>query len=177
MPDGYLTFDDGRVQLGDDYVDGVLKSMNIRGEVRFDEVEQEGLSGKTRVPCGWEDAAIVLVVELLSDADSTCYEKLEELNALFKNYDRSIDPLVYDIRNAHANARGVWEVYFSGLESNETDEEDVIQATLAFTETAPAVVEAEKPVIASDQAVVADSALTAGEGVTPDKKIMVDVNP
>ena len=62
MPDGMLTFDDGIVQLAGNPVPGILKSLSIAGQVRFDEAEQDGLSGKVKVPMGWTDADITLVM-------------------------------------------------------------------------------------------------------------------
>jgi hypothetical protein len=148
--------------------------MTIRGAVRFDKAEQDGLSGKTLTPLGWEDADIVLVLELLTDKKSTCYDKLTDLEVIFKGYDNGGNPNVYEINNSHVDARGISKVVFSGLESSETDGDDLIVATLLFAETEPAIVEVEKPVIASDQATGTPAPATSAD-VESDPPIMVDM--
>ncbi len=144
-----LSFDDGEVRLGGELLPGVLKYLSIRNQVRFDEAEQDGLSGKTKTPLGWEDAAVVVIVELLTDSSSTCYDKLAMLDAAFRGHDSKGNPLVLDVVNAHLRARGVDQVVFSGLDSSETDREDVISANLSFVEYKPAVVAVEERAEAS----------------------------
>ena len=141
--DGMLTFSHGEVRLGSKLVPGILKSLNVRGAVVFDEAERDGLSGKTKTPKGWDDSAITLTVELLTD-DTTCYDKLASLDALFRGHDNGANPRVLDVANAHVSARGVEGVVFAGLDSAETDQDDVILATLRFTEHRPPIIRAEK---------------------------------
>jgi hypothetical protein len=140
----YLSFEHGIVTLGETTVPGILKSQSIKGSVRFDEAEQDGLSGKTKIPMGFEDSDINLVVELLTDTDSDCYEKLSALNSLFKTIDEQNNPVIYKVLNPHIAARGIRQVVFSGLESSESDENDIILANISFTEHEPAVLKVEK---------------------------------
>ncbi len=175
--DGLLTFEDGQVTLGGVLIPGEFKGQSVRGSVRFDQAKRDGESGKVKTPMGWEDADISLQVELLSEAGSTCYDKLTELNALFKGVDNGGNPKVYSVVNAHYLARGVSQVVFAGLNSTETDQDDVIACTLNFIEHMPAVVKKEEQVIASDQAEGASQISTpaADAEPAPDDKIMVDV--
>lgn len=143
--DGMLTFSHGEVRLGAQLVPGILKSLNVRGAVVFDEAERDGLSGKTKTPKGWDDSMIMLTVELLTD-DTTCYDKLASLDALFRGHDNGANPRVLDVANSHVTARGVGRVVFAGLDSAETDRDDVIMATLRFTEHRPPIIRAEKRV-------------------------------
>jgi hypothetical protein len=76
------------------------------------------------------------------------------------------------VDNAHAVARGISQVVFSGLESRETDEDDVMLVTLFFVEHVPPVQTAEKRVTGSDEAVIPEDSTVSAE---PDDKIMVDV--
>lgn len=139
MSDGRLTFEHGRVALGSRDVPGVLVSLDVGGEVRFDETESDALSGKRKIPLGWEDAECTITLSLLTDDASDCYAKLRDLSAIFKGYDNEANPKVYDVVNAHLLARGVEQVVFSGLSSREDDQSDEIVATLKFTEHLPAV--------------------------------------
>lgn len=144
--DGLLTFSHGSVRLGSSSVPGILKSLRVRGSVLFDEAEVDGLSGTTKTPKGWEDAAVTLVVELLTDDTGNCYDKLTRLDALFRGLDNNANPKVLDVANPHITARGVERVVFAGLNSTETDADDVVEATLRFTEHRPVVLRAEKQV-------------------------------
>ncbi|MBF0454946.1 MAG: hypothetical protein HQL72_09070 [Magnetococcales bacterium] len=147
MTDRMLTFEDGQVQLGDRLIPGILVRQSVRGSVRFDEAEQDGLSGTVKIPMGWEDADIALTVDLLTDK-TTCYEKLAILTTLFKGADSKGNPLVLSVANVHCLARGIRQVVFSGLDSEESDRDDVIQTTLRFVEHVPAVTRVEERAIA-----------------------------
>ncbi|MFH2064990.1 MAG: hypothetical protein ABIK15_07325 [Pseudomonadota bacterium] len=172
MPDEKrLRFEDGQVSLGGKIIPGILMNQSVRGQVRFDKTEQEGAgSGKVKVAMGWEDADVCLQVDLLTDDDGTCYEKLTDLNAVFVGADNKARPQVYTVVNPHLMARGIRQVVFSGLDSSETDTEDIISCNLAFTEEKPAIVESEKRVTAGSKAVT-----TSTKNPDPDPAIMVDV--
>jgi len=144
--DGMLTFEHGEVRLGSQTVPGILKSMRVRGAVVFDEAEPDGMSGKTKTPKGWDDCAITLTIDLLTDDRATCYDRLAKLNALFKGYDNGANPRVLDVANPHISARGIERVVFAGLDSSESNQDDVVMASLRFTEHRPTIIRAEKRV-------------------------------
>lgn len=144
--DGVLSFDHGIVRLGSKEVPGILRELRVRGSVRFDETEQDGHSGKVKTPMGWEDCAVTLTVELLTDEGGTCYDRLNQVDALFRGHDNNANPRVLDVTNPHVTSRGIERVVFSGLESSETDQDDVIMAILRFSEDRPPVIRAEKRV-------------------------------
>ena len=186
-PDGILMYEDGLVFLGDEQVPGILVNQSIRGQVKFDEGKPDGLSGKVKTPMGWEDADISLTVELLSDDDSNCYDKLAVLNALFKGTDNGGNPKVFEIVNMHAIARGVDKVVFAGLQSTETDQDDTILCALNFVEHNPPVVKTERRVVAkkkavsgggstSDKAAGKEAPSTKAPDPSPDEKVAVDVS-
>ncbi len=165
MANGYLSFDDGKVFLGGSELDGILQNLSVRGSVLFDLAEQDGLSGKTKIPMGWEDADITLVLTLLTDENADCYDRLEVLDALFKGQDSNGNPLILDVRNRHCQARHIDRVVFSGLDSQENDKNDAIVATLAFSEHRPATVATEERVVASGRA--APAIKTTINGMAP----------
>jgi len=151
--DGLLKFENGLIRLGSRSVPGILKRLTVRGEVQFDSFPQDQKSGKAKTPMGWTDSIITIVVDLMTDS-STCYDKLEELNALFKGYDNGVNPKVFTVGNSHIAARGIDMVVFSSLESVENDEEDTIQATIRLTEHNPPIIRIEKKakqVVSTDQ--------------------------
>jgi hypothetical protein len=152
MMDGLLNFAHGEVRLGSHTVPGILRTLRVGGKVRFDESEPDGLSGKAKTPMGWEDCAVSLGVELLTDERGTCYDKLAELDGLFRGHDNGANPRVLDVANAHLTARGIERVVFAGLDSSESDRDDVILATLHFTEHRPPVIRLEQVVGAAHDA-------------------------
>lgn len=148
----YLTFDDGRVTLGSHELDGVLQQMSVRGAVRFDKAEQDGMSGKVKVPMGWKDADITLTLLLETDDNADCYDRLDYLDALFKGQDSGGNPKILTVLNRHCQARHINQVVFAGLDSQETNKDDAIMATLSFSEHRPATVAAEERANAKSKA-------------------------
>ena len=175
MSDGYLTIDHGQVHLGGQRVPGVLVTMEIGNEVRFDTAEADNLSGKKKTPMGWEDSVITIELDLITEEGSTCYDKLALLNGVFKGMDNHSNPKVFDIVNAHVLARGVDQVVFRQLRSKEDNEFDVVRAVLYFDEHNPPTIPPEiksstgQDGSATPQAdgateVVADAEVTADPG-------------
>lgn len=144
MSSAILNFDDGRVVLAGEELPGLLVRLTVGGEVRFDESKADGLSGKKRTPLGWEDAAVSLDLDLLTDDDGSCYDKLSRLERLFKGSGSHAAPKVLSVVNRHLRARGVSRVVFSGLSSRETNTDDTILASLTFKEHVPPVVKREE---------------------------------
>ena len=174
MPDSYLTIEDGHVSLGGSLLPGIFRRMYISGAVRFDQAEQDPKSGTEKTAMGWEDAEVNLVLDLLTDEVSDCYEKLEELTAIFIAVDANAKPQVYDVTNRHVTARGINQVVFSGFYSSERDRNDTIQATLVFTEHNPPVT------VAEDRSTAATGSTPKAEAsapTEPDSVIKIDLAP
>lgn len=153
MSDEYLTFEHGMVYIGQTLIPGILVSLRINAGVRFDKAERDHMSGKNKVPMGWEDSDVSISMDLLCDETGTCYDKLAVINGVFKGCDKGKNPQVFQVTNSHLRARGVSKVVFSGLESNEDDQSDIIRVNLTFSEHLPAVVKREKQANASKTAV------------------------
>lgn len=182
MADGMLVFEHGEVVLSGKRIDGILKSLSVTGAVRFDESKQDGASGTVKVPMGWNDADITITLDLLTDDGGTCYDRLSRLSAVFKGYDNKSNPKIYDVRNTHLLSRGVNQVVFSGLDSDESDAEDVITVRLTFVEHHPPIrkVEERQAAKAGKSGGSSGAAPKATTKTAPkaDKKISEDkVNP
>lgn len=139
----YLSMEHWAMTLGNTSVPGVLQRLTVGGQVRYDEAEQDGLSGTRRIPMGWEDADITATILLTTDVAGTCYDKARALARLFKGHDGAGNPQVYGIANAHLAAHDVDEVVFDGLRTEEDTRSDAITATLRFREYTPAILAAE----------------------------------
>jgi hypothetical protein len=156
----YLSVEHGAVTLGDVTVAGVLQRLTVGGRVRYDEAEQDGLSGKTRTPMGWEDADITATLLLTTGESGTCYHKARQLARLFKGHDQDGDPQVYRVANAHLAAHDVDEVVFEGLTTEENVLTDAITATLRFREYTPAIMAAETRSTFSDAVKIIEPVLS-----------------
>ena len=119
-----ITFEDGVVTLAGEEVDGS--------------------SGKKKTPQGFEDSDIMISLYLVTDEDSSCYDKLETLSGMFRKVDDKANPQIYTVANRHLLARGVRQVVFSKFCSSENDRTDEIMVTLGFVEHNPPVVKTEK---------------------------------
>ena len=108
-----ITFEDGVVTLAGEEVPGILRSLRVDGKVRFDEQKVDGSSGKKKTPQGFEDSDITISLYLVTDEDSSCYDKLETLSGMFRKVDDKANPQIYTVANRHLLARGVRQVVFS----------------------------------------------------------------
>ncbi len=151
MSNGLLSFDDGRLTLDGKEVSGILQRISGSGKVRFDEAETDQLSGKVKTPLGWEDTEITVELCLTTEESSDCYDKLKDINAIFKGTGSNANPKIYRPLNRHIQARGVDQVVFSGLDSRESNRNDTITVTLHFIEHTPPIVAKEKRVVESDK--------------------------
>ena len=138
-----ITFEDGIVQLGGEEVPGILRTLTVEGKVRFDEQQVDQASGKKKTPQGFEDTDVMIGLVLITDDDSTCYEKLETVSGMFRSVDDKANPKIYAVTNKHLLARGVRQVVFSKLQSSENDSTDEITVTLGFVEHNPPIVKTE----------------------------------
>lgn len=138
-----LNVDDGTLFLSGQRVAGIVAGMRIQGQVRFDSQRIDGLSGVHRTPQGWEDSTLMLFMILLTDDQSTCYEKLRAISRLFRSTDPFANPRIFTVSNPHIAARGIRQLVFSRLESSENEQFEEIHATLAFLEHIPPVVRIE----------------------------------
>ena len=123
---------------------GILQNLRVSGKVRFDEQKVDGGSGKKKTPQGWEDCEISFSLVLTHDEESSCYDKLQTLAALFNAPDDKANPRVLAVTNRHLLARGVRQVVFSRFQSSESDRTDEITATLGFVEHNPPIVRTEQ---------------------------------
>ncbi len=173
-----LTFEHGQVWLADVLLPGQLRELWIRGEAQLDEVKVEGVSGKTHQPNGWSDMDITLSLDLLTDDGGTCYDKLATINHIFRRYGGNADPKVYEVSgNPHMAARGIGQVIFAGLDSYESEEDDVIYAGLHFVQDRPAVIKAEKRVAGAGPSSSTPAADTAASAEADEDVARDDSNP
>ena len=171
-----LTITDGNISLNGESIPGLLSTVSVNTSIRFDEQDIDGKSSKKKVPLGWSDADITIQLELLTDDEgSTCYDKLAELDGIFRSKDKK-KVKVFDIDNRHLNARNVRKVVFSNLESSESNNEDIIYASLSFIEYEPAVVKTENiKTISTSTQNTSNNTVNKTNNPEPEKTLMVDL--
>lgn len=170
MGGNYISFEHGEVFLDNVRVPGILVDLQVSGGMRLDSGNQDNMSGTVKIFMGWDDADISITMDLLCGmeekqgkmVESTCYDKLAEINKLFKKADKNACPIIYSLTNSHTAALKIHNILFSSLSSYETDQDDVIQVRLGFTEYLPAVIKREEQANASKK--------TTGQSGTPSVK-------
>ncbi len=159
-----MTDDIGQIRVGGVLLPGIMESLEVAGALRIDEAEVDGQSGTTKQPVGFEDAAVTLRVRLVTDDESTSYDKAKEIVGLFQSTDSYAQPFVCRIVNRHTALWGIDEVLFSELKTSESNRDDTMYADLVFKEYVPVAVLAEE--VAPEPATV-----TSGDAPKPvDKK-------
>ena len=73
------------------------------------------------------DSDIIISLYLVTDEDSSCYDKLETLSGMFRKVDDKANPQIYTVANRHLLARGVRQVVFSKFCSSENDRTDEME--------------------------------------------------
>lgn len=139
-----LIVDPGQVRLGDETLPGIPESMDIRRRLRVIDIWVQARSGRGKAPMGWEDAEITLRLRLVDNGGPTPFEQVAQLERLFATPDEFGRPKVFRIVNPHTRARGVNEVIFEDLRTQEDNRDDTIRAELILLEYLPGVVRAEE---------------------------------
>lgn len=139
-----ITDASGQIKLNDSFIPGVFQKLSIDNEVKYDQKSVSGSSGTKKQAVGFEDATVSVTYLLQNDEQSTPYQKLQELVALFRSMDKSAKPQIYNIVNEHTAAFGIDRVLFKGIRTNEDNRKDYITATLDFIEWEPPVVKIEE---------------------------------
>lgn len=138
-----ITDDVGFVKLGGVLLPGIFEGCEIRGNVKLDEIDVPGQSGKSTQPMGFEDAVIVLKLRLNNEGGSSPYEKARTIVGLFRRMDKNAKPYVYRIVNKLASIWGIKEVIFKELVTYDANADDTLRAELTLREYKPVIVKKE----------------------------------
>ena len=139
-----ITDASGQIKLNDSFIPGIFQKLSLDNEVKYDQKSVSGSSGTKKQAVGFEDATVSVTYLLQNDEQSTPYQKLQELVALFRSMDKSAKPQIYNIVNEHTAAFGIDRVLFKGIRTKEDKRKDYITATLDFIEWESPVVKIEE---------------------------------
>jgi len=152
MPDEYTNDGPTYVKLGDVKSDGTPDianvlfefpvphgQMRVRQEVRIDEVEAPGRSGKIKQAVGYQDSEISIGLRLYSDDDGkTALDKYAVLQDAFRKRDNADSlPRVFSIQSPLTDACRIQTVLFKGLEISDAEGTDQLEVTVSLTEFEP----------------------------------------
>lgn len=160
----------GNIKLNGKLVPGVLESLDVLEELVIDEEEVKGRSGKVKQVKGYTDGTMQVKVVLNTDENTTCYEKLQTLQGIFRKTDSQAKPIIYEIVNKHVNTRNIHKVLLNSMKSAEDNSSsDTINVSISFVEYASIQITKEtrvtKPTTApktqKDVAKAIDSKITA----------------
>lgn len=165
-----VTDEIGRIRLGSSELPGVYTSLEIGQSVKLDKQDVPGQSGAKKQVTGYEDATVSITLLLYSDDEKTCFDKLRKVQALFRKTDRSAKPEVMRLLNEHTEARGIDKVLFVDFRSSDTNENDLIEATLEFEEYIPVLA------VAKEKRAVKPVAQKPAVGVAPNSQNSKDID-
>ncbi|MCL4190577.1 MAG: hypothetical protein KJZ87_02435 [Thermoguttaceae bacterium] len=151
MPDDFTNDRPTYVKLGDVKSDGTpdianvlfefpapYGQMRVRQEVRIDDVEAPGRSGKIKQAVGYQDSEISIGLRLFSDDDDTALEKYAVLQDAFRKRDNADSlPRVFSIQSPLTDACRIQTVLFKGLEISDSEGTDQLEVTVSLTEFEP----------------------------------------
>ena len=113
--------------------------MRVRQEVRIDEVEAPGRSGKIKQAVGYQDSEISIGLRLYSDDDGlSALDKYAVLQDAFRKRDNADSlPRVFSIQSPLTDACRIQTVLFKGLEISDAEGTDQLEVTVSLTEFEP----------------------------------------
>jgi hypothetical protein len=133
-----ITNDFGQIKLGAVLLQGTFESLEITTDGEIDESEIKNSKKKQIEILGFGLSSLKLTIKLQTDTKSTSYDKLSSLQALFKKDPKK--PSVYQMTNKHTAVRGIDKVIFQKLRTHDTNDDDILLATLDFLEYNPTIV-------------------------------------
>jgi hypothetical protein len=136
----------GKIKVGNTLLPGIYQSCYISGNVKMDEIDVPGQSGKSTQPQGFEDATISIQLRLVNDNSSSAYDKAKKIVQVFRAMDKNAKPYVYRIVNYMTNLWGIKEVIFTDLSISDSNTTDVLDASISFREYKPVSVKKEQTV-------------------------------
>ena len=125
------------------------RKMRIRQEVRIDEIEIPGRSGKIKQATGYSDSEIDITLDIVDLEDrqgiiKSAYDQLSELQEAFRKKDNYKLPRIFSISSPLTDCCGIRNVLFKGLEVEDIPGDTVLKITLILTEFEPIAVQVER---------------------------------
>jgi len=139
------------------------QQMSVRQEVKIDEVDVPGRSGKVKQAVGYEDTEVSLTLTLVDREDRSgavvhsALDQLKELQAAFRDRSDPVGeagtkastaphgvPTIFSIQSRLTDACGIRTVLFKGLEVNEISGDTALEVAITLIEYEPIALQVER---------------------------------
>ena len=124
------------------------KKMRIRQEVRIDEIEIPGRSGKIKQATGYKDSEIEIQIELIDIEDrhgiiKSAKDQLSEIQKAFRSRDNKTLPRIFSISSPLTDKCEINNVLFKSLGAEDFSGNTNINVTITLIEFEPIAVQTE----------------------------------
>lgn len=128
--------DDASIKIGGIVLPGLYKNIEVSAEAAVEEQDIEGCSVKPKQAVGYEDAKIIIDLELWDGEERTKEDKLQLLQDIFRlsGQDR---PEAWEIVSTHSRIRQVDRVILKNMTSAVSNKKDMISVRLELWEYIP----------------------------------------
>jgi len=139
------------------------QQMSVKQEVKIDEVDVPGRSGKVKQAVGYEDTEVGLTLTLVDREDRSgavvhsALDQLKELQAAFRDRSDPVGeagtkpsaaprgvPTIFSIQSRLTDACGIKTVLFRGLEVNEIAGDTALEVSITLVEFEPVARQIER---------------------------------
>lgn len=139
-----IYIDDNSVMVGGWILPGLLKSIEVDGEILYDELEIEGRSDRPKQVTGYADGKIYIDLILHGQTEDEVIQKLTKIQRIFRKPDVKT-PYAYYVVNRHINARDINLIVLKKVTSKEVAGQGYnIVVNLEFFEYNPITITAQK---------------------------------
>jgi len=136
---------------------GYLQRLRVGANIIIDELPIQDLDGHLKLPAGFDEGNIEIILRLVGENGSSPYDLAGALQGIFRKTEQS-KPQIHAISNVHVNARQISSVLIKQLETEETNEDDTLLATLWLEEFIPLAEQIQNNVSQANQAAAATEA-------------------
>lgn len=162
MPD----IDAGIIEIDGSPLPGALRRLSVGHAIIIDEIQIQDKDGHLKQPAGYDEGTVEIELTLYKDKDGPDpADQLAKIQEFFKQIEGQLKPKVHDIYNYHVWTRGIKQVLFRELRSEEDNQSDTISVTIILGEYIPLPVQL---VQAIQQEQAADSVQNATDTVIPE---------
>lgn len=133
--------EDASIKIGGVILPGIYKNVEVDAEATVEEQEIEGNPVKPKQAVGYEDAKIMIDLELWDGENQTKEDKLQIIQDIFRQAGQS-KPEAKEIVSTHSRIRNIDRVILKKMTTKTSNKKDVITVSLELWEYIPIVVSA-----------------------------------
>jgi hypothetical protein len=139
------------------------QQMSVKQEVKIDEVDVPGRSGKVKQAVGYEDTEVGIILTLVDREDrggtvvQSAVDQLKELQAAFRDRSDPVGdagtkpsaaprgvPTIFSIQSRLTDACGIKTVLFKGLEVSDVSGDTALEVAITLVEFEPVARQVER---------------------------------